>query len=68
MFDGWGWKACFYVFYDFYEWISIPLINAFVKTEKHAKKLKKSGDNEGYEVWMLVASKIEQLKEKKSKK
>ena len=38
------------------------------EAEKHAKKLKKSGDNEGYEVWMLVALKIEQLKEKKSKK
>jgi len=42
--------------------------HAVDEAEKHAKKLKKNGDIEGYEVWMLVASKIEQLKEKKSKK
>jgi hypothetical protein len=42
--------------------------HAVDEAEKHAKKLKQSGDNEGYEVWMLVASKIEQLKEKKLKK
>jgi hypothetical protein len=42
--------------------------HAIYEAEKHAKKLKKSGDTEGYEVWMLVASKIEKLKEKKSKK
>ena len=42
--------------------------HAIDEAEKHAKKLKKSGDKDGYEVWMLVASKIEQLKAKKSKK
>ena len=42
--------------------------HAIDEAEKHEKKLKKSGDKDGYEVWMLVASKIEQLKAKKSKK
>ena len=38
------------------------------EAEKHARKLKKHGDTEGYEVWILVAKQIEQLKTKQSKK
>ena len=33
--------------------------------EKHAKKLKKSGDLEGYDVWMSVAYQIKKMKKKK---
>jgi len=39
--------------------------HAVDEAEKHAKKLKKSGDKEGYEVWMSVAQQIEKLKTKK---
>ena len=42
--------------------------HAVYEAEKHAKKLKKSGDIEGYEVWMRVAQQIEKLKPKKTKK
>lgn len=28
----------------------------------HAKMLKKSGDKEGYEVWMMVANQIKKIK------
>jgi macrodomain Ter protein organizer (MatP/YcbG family) len=30
--------------------------------ENHAKKLKKSGDKDGYEVWMKVAKHIKRIK------
>ena len=33
--------------------------------ENHAKKLKKSGDLEGYDVWMSVAHHIKKIKKKK---
>ena len=33
--------------------------------ENHAKKLKKSGDIEGYDVWMSVAYQIKKMKKKK---
>ena len=33
--------------------------------ENHAKKLKKSGDLEGYDVWMSVAYQIKKMKKKK---
>ena len=33
--------------------------------ENHAKKLKKSGDLEGYDVWMNVAYHIKKMKKKK---
>jgi len=33
--------------------------------ENHAKKLKKSGDLEGYDVWMSVAHHIKKMKKKK---
>jgi hypothetical protein len=33
--------------------------------ENHAKKLKKSGDIEGYGVWMSVAHQIKKMKKKK---
>jgi len=36
--------------------------------ENHAKKLKKKGDIEGYEVWILVADKIKDMKTKKTSK
>jgi hypothetical protein len=40
------------------------------EAELHAKMLKKSGDPEGYEVWMLVAEQIRKIKKiaKASKK
>ena len=41
--------------------------HAVYEAEKHAKKLKKSGDIEGYEVWMLVAGKIKNMKTKLDK-
>ena len=33
--------------------------------ENHAKKLKKSGDLEGYDVWISVANHIKKMKKKK---
>lgn len=32
------------------------------EAELHAKMLKKSGDNDGYEVWMMVAKQIKRIK------
>jgi hypothetical protein len=41
---------------------------AFDDAENHAKKLKKSGDKEGYEVWMSVAEHIKKIKSTDKKK
>ncbi len=35
---------------------------AEAEAELHAKMLKKSGDTDGYEVWMMVAKQIKKIK------
>lgn len=41
--------------------------SAVEEAERHAKKLKKSGDMDGHEVWMEVAHQINKIMKKKYK-
>lgn len=42
--------------------------SAVEEAEQHAKKLKKSGDLDGHEVWMAVAHEINKIMKKNIKK
>lgn len=41
---------------------------ALEDAQSHAKKLRKKGDNEGYQIWMRVADMIKKMRQSDKKK